>query len=632
MAVSIIGPMINNSDNNNNNDKPMIEAKTNFYLYVNQTWIDDPKNTILEDYTSLNLYTELMEHTLQKQISCIKELCKNKVEISDQKKLLVAIWNASIRLTSNWTNASSNYIPLSRELEILDAYLMPHKPITHIDDLNLRIAEYFHYSWLNQIPNIFNFHTEIDDSSNRLNIVLEIINPFPYRKFAQTHENNTIDQFKRHLELVSLIINENCTTQLNENFVTDVLWFEDIIASCLTPEKRTTALTGITDQSNESSTTQPHIFFEEIYEIFGFDQILDQDSVILCDEVIKKIISLVLCEDNFSKYRSYLQYKIIETFYRFTSYDLYNIFNPSQKNDCRMREKYSITLINEWVGGEIDAHQSVEENVISSTIKEIVGTIENLVRDSEQLSDPIKQKILDKLKRIEIIIGSPDHSNQCTELKINDEDNLYDIFKKIMNYQSNKFFESISLHSVKNKYQSPINGYYSLTTNRLVVPSGMIQEPLFSNNLYFDAANFGKLYTIITSTITRGLDDYIDGELFKSNIDCLKSQSNENLSDSNLRVLISDFWGLSISLEMFKKRSDSIQSNESVRVILEGYASLWRQITTEKNRQNQINTGLSIPGYVRARIVNNLNEFYDIYGVSEGDPMYIEPKKRIKLL
>jgi hypothetical protein len=660
-----------------------IAAKTNFYLYVNQLWINDPENKITEGNVSLNLYTELTEQILQKQISYMKRLSENKTGLSGQEINMVAIWDASNRLTANWDNMAircsndisvsrnSQLVPLSRELEILDAYLMPNKPIAHKEDLILRIAEYYHYSWLNQIPNIFDFDAKIDDSTNILNI-----------RFNRIHEND-IDEID--LESVSQIINENCTTQLDEDFVPNVMWFKTIISDPISNRlmrftKTTKSLESNDSKSNSSESNDLdlidpsiHGFFDKIYELFDFDQILkenlikkfgndhdhDQSSdnryMILCDNMIPTYISLILCEEIFGKYRSYLQYKIIETFYRFTSYDLYRLFNPSQINNNRLKEKYSCAIINEWIGQTHESMYDVDsknKETIGQMIEKIVETLKHSIRDSEQISDQIKQKILDKIKEIRIIIGSPghlddNHDHDHDELKINIGDEIYDIFKKVTKYQNNKFFKKISSNSIETETQSSllINGYYSSMTNRLTVPLGMIQYPLYctvdkcddikssdKKNLHLiDAVNFGKLYTIISSAIIRGLDDYVDGELFKSNIDIIKNQSSiDNLTDSNLRVLISDFLGLSISLKTFKNCNDSDGTFNSVRIILEAYASLWRQITSEINLQKQINTG-SISGNIRAQIVNNLDEFYDVYDVSKSDPMYIEPIKRLRL-
>ena len=72
-----------------------------------------------------------------------------------------------------------------------------------------------------------------------------------------------------------------------------------------------------------------------------------------------------------------------------------------------------------------------------------------------------------------------------------------------------------------------------------------------------------------------------------------------------------------------------IKANQ--RVLFKSFANIWKQNTKKDYMINQITTDPHSPSEFRANLVKNMNEFYEVFNVTENDNMYISPDKRIRM-
>ncbi len=60
------------------------------------------------------------------------------------------------------------------------------------------------------------------------------------------------------------------------------------------------------------------------------------------------------------------------------------------------------------------------------------------------------------------------------------------------------------------------------------------------------------------------------------------------------------------------------------------YASVWREEIRDEALQTQVQTDPHSPGQIRAVLpIQNMDEFYDAFGIEEGDGMFLPPEERI---
>lgn len=293
--------------------------KDDFYQYVNQKWLDDPANSIPDDYSSWGGFTKLHDDGLINQIKLVKNLTtstdntdkdnKNDSTLALESLKITAIWNASNSRFNQWQEGKYDYSAIIRELSNMTDYLTIHDAVgDDPDPFDKRyvtvLANYLHYSHVNGISNLLDFdkgsdllvtdHVILDISAGGLSL--------PSRDYYFLEEfKEKCHLFKQHLHKVSGIIEDNCSLKLDPEFAERVFRFETEIATyTMKPDQSrkydeyytNTTLSQLYQQLNslnsleEKETNYPEaernfqliqseissaeVFFERLYQLFDF--------------------------------------------------------------------------------------------------------------------------------------------------------------------------------------------------------------------------------------------------------------------------------------------------------------------------------------------------------------------------
>ena len=735
-------------------------ATSNFYLHVNKNWLDDPANQIPSDYSKWGGFTKLHDNGLVNQIKLVQNL-RDKPDKTEEEMKISVIWEASVQRFNDWKENKASFIPISRELEILDAYLMPNSPIKDETDLALRVAEYLHYTQINGITNVFNF----DRGSDLLvanNFVLDFATcglSLPGREYYT--ENNFVDKrlmFRQHLTNIASMINANCSTILDVDFVQNVLAFENELALYKMKQEQAreydqyytnTTLTNLHIKVNELVSLKEKqenypedkrnfvlsdgqigtagIFFERIYELFDFRRILKENRqkffidqgianppheehiTVYDGDGIRHVLAMVLNKDNFTNYRSFLQYKLICSFKGFCTQEIdeefFDFFSRKLNGQAKQKpeDKRSIQLVNgyadEMMGKVFVAHYFPEicKKDIRDSIQEIIGIMRISLKRNDWLTEATKEKALQKLDKFNVKVGYPDVWKDYSEFDIKEGDTLYDISKKASKWALRvEFFSKLNSVMDRNEWlMSPqtVNAYFMPTQNEIVFPAAILQPPFYcktKTDIDFDlsaeynyaeslghseaeidrdfvkAVNFGGIGAVIAHEITHGYDDKgrkFDGDgnlndwwteedanLFIEKTNNMAEQSNKYVfidhedSDKEYKLNpqltmgenLADLGGLSLALQAMTQRlsvrgSDPKYIRVNQRVLFKSFANIWKQNQKKDSKINQLTTDPHAPVDFRANLVSNMDEYYEVFGVTDSDEMYIPPVKRVRM-
>ena len=101
------------------------------------------------------------------------------------------------------------------------------------------------------------------------------------------------------------------------------------------------------------------------------------------------------------------------------------------------------------------------------------------------------------------------------------------------------------------------------------------------------------------------------------------------VQDSELTIgeNMADFAGMQCVMDIIG------DDKEAQKEALESYASVWARLGTEKYvTDSQLMNDVHSSANVRVdAVVASLDQFYELYDVKEGDPMYVAPEDRLKL-
>lgn len=298
---------------------------------------------------------------------------------------------------------------------------------------------------------------------------------------------------------------------------------------------------------------------------------------------------------------------------------------------------------------------------IGNAIKEVYA---ERIKALDWMSEPTKQKALTKLSTVIMKVGYPDKWKDLSSLNVDRSSYV----KNVMNGNTWRFNYNMA------KYGKPVdrsewemtpqtyNAYYNPSNNEIVVPGSNIIVPGYERVMADDAI----LYSIIGGStfgheITHGFDDQgskydengnlsswwtpEDSIKFYAKTRLIVEQFNEYNPVDSLYINgemtqgenIADLAGITMGYQAFKKTKqykdkESIAGlNPDQRFFL-AYALAWMINQRPEGIANQVKSDVHSPAKYRViGPLSDITEFYDAFGVKEGDKMWRPEDKRVKI-
>ena len=320
--------------------------------------------------------------------------------------------------------------------------------------------------------------------------------------------------------------------------------------------------------------------------------------------------------------------------------------------------------------GEALGKVFVDKYFTEDSKKRVAQMVENLIaayrvriNSRDWMSPETKKQAMTKLDKVMKKLGYPDKWRDYTPLNITRESyvkNYINSNKYEFAYMVNKLGKPID-RTEWGMTPPTINAYYNPSMNEIVFPAGIMQ-PVFFNPDADDAVNYGSMGAIIGHELTHGFDDEgsqfdADGNLknwwtdadkanFKKKTDLLVKQFNNYVAIDSMHVNgeltlgenIADLGGLTISYYAFKKSLEGkpappkIDGFTAEQRFFMAWGQGWRINMRDKALRNQVQTNPHSPGNFRANgPPSNMQEFYDAFGVKEGDKMYRPKNERAEI-
>ena len=350
-------------------------------------------------------------------------------------------------------------------------------------------------------------------------------------------------------------------------------------------------------------------------------------------------------------------------------------FNKVMSGVQQQRPRWKRALgVTEGYLGEGIGELYVAEYFPASSKEYMIGLVENLrnalgkhIIHLPWMSDDTKVQALKKLNAITVKIGYPDKWKDYSALEIDPSlsywENVHNAQKWAQDQELAKWGKPVDRTEWGMTPQT-INAYYNPLNNEIVFPAGILQAPFFDPESS-DAENYGGIGVVIGHELTHGFDDQgcqfdadgnmvnwwtaEDAEAFGKLTQGLVEQFNnvEVLPGLNangqytLGENIADQGGLRIARTAFldsqkKKGVDVTSSNAKIdgfdpmQVFYMNYANLWANNIREEEMRSLTTGDVHSLGKNRVNVsIKNIAPFFEAFGITESDPMWLPENKRV---
>ncbi|MES2327330.1 MAG: M13 family metallopeptidase [Pseudomonadota bacterium] len=331
----------------------------------------------------------------------------------------------------------------------------------------------------------------------------------------------------------------------------------------------------------------------------------------------------------------------------------------------RPRWKRSLSLVDGALG-ELIGQDYVAKYFPPSSKAKMVELVANLkaamaarIQGNSWMSEGTKKAAVDKLTRMDVMVGYPDKVRDYNALEIKADD-LYGNVQRANAFNYAYEMEDLGKpvnHKKWGMNPQTVNAYNGGGENKIVFPAGILQPPFFDPNAD-DAVNYGGIGAVIGHEISHGFDD--QGRKFDAsgNVRDWWTTEDSKRFDAEAKVFgdqyakfeaapgafvnpkltmgenIADFAGIQVALDAYHrslggKPAPVIDGLTGDQRFFLAFAQVWREKQREDNVRSQVTTDPHSPG--RFRIwgpVRNVQAWYDAFGITPDNAMYIPPEKR----
>jgi putative endopeptidase len=312
----------------------------------------------------------------------------------------------------------------------------------------------------------------------------------------------------------------------------------------------------------------------------------------------------------------------------------------------------------------------VEKHFSEESKKRVAAMVENLIvaykeriKTRDWMSEETKTQAYAKLDKVMKKFGYPDKWKDYSSLDIKG-DSYVQNYLRANNYAFKEMINKLGKPVDRTEWgmtAPTINAYYNPSMNEIVFPAGIMQ-PVFFTPEADDAVNYGCMGAIIGHELTHGFDDQgaqydADGNLknwwtaddlkkFKEKTDMLVKQFDAYEAIDGMHVKgeltlgenIADLGGLTIAYYALKKSMEGKSSSEKIdgytpeQRFFMSWAQGWRGNMRPEYLKNMLQTNPHSPGNFRGNgPLSNMPEFYEAFGVKEGDKMYRAKEDRAEI-
>ena len=390
-------------------------------------------------------------------------------------------------------------------------------------------------------------------------------------------------------------------------------------------------------------------------------------------EPIKEVANLIQTLP-LSAHIAYMQYNVIDAAASYLSDDFvaarFDFYGKvlSGRGENKPRWKRAVGSVDGMLG-ELVGQMYVEKYFPAAAKERMVKLVKNLqvalserIDVQEWMSDSTKVVAHEKLDAFHVKVGYPDKWKDYSDLHV-EKDSYWANVCRVAAWNLKDMYSRLGKPVDSEEWlmtPQTVNAYYNPSTNEICFPAAILQPPFF-NMEADDAANYGAIGVVIGHEMTHGFDD--QGRQFDKNgnlkdwwaagdADRFKARAQVMVDFFNkIEVLpglfangeltlgenLADHGGLKVAFLAFQNATKDaplgvVDGFTPEQRFFLAYATLWAgNIRDEQIRLYTKSDPHSLGRWRVNGALPHIQAWYDAFGITPDDSMYIAPEKRVNV-
>ncbi|GCF93522.1 peptidase M13 [Enterococcus florum] len=311
-------------------------------------------------------------------------------------------------------------------------------------------------------------------------------------------------------------------------------------------------------------------------------------------------------------------------------------------------------VVGDYYGKNYFGEQAKKD--VRKMVETMIVVYQERLAANRWLSDETREKAILKLNTLGIHVGYPDKIpaiyTQFNVVSAEDGGTLLSNALHFSRLSREDEFKKWNKEVDRDEWEmsaDTVNAYYHPFRNIIVFPAAILQAPFYSLK-QSKSANYGGIGAVIAHEISHAFDN--NGALFDEygNLNNWWTETDQQqfkkLAEEMIQQFdgleiaggtvngkltvsenIADAGGLSCALEAAKREADV-----DLAAFFINWATIWRMKARPEYAQLLLSVDVHAPNQLRANVqVKNIDDFYQIFDITEQDAMYLAPEKRVHI-
>ena len=403
------------------------------------------------------------------------------------------------------------------------------------------------------------------------------------------------------------------------------------------------------------------------------------DQVIVSMPNYMKSLDKVFKDSTIDEIKAYLRWTLINKSSSVLTTDIdqasFDFYSKTLQGAVAQRpnDERALQVVNGTVGEALgklyvqEKFPAEAKEKAQAMIANVMKAYENRINALPWMTPTTRQGAIEKLNKFTVKIGYPDQWKDYSKLTVKAPANGGSYYENMKNISAWRFSDMIAEYGKpvdKTRWgmtPQTVNAYFNPSYNEIVFPAAILQPPFYDYKAD-EAVNYGGIGAVIGHEISHGFDDSGSRYNAQGNLenwwteDDLKqfTQLGGDLANqySQLEPLpgifvdgkftlgenIGDLGGVNAAydgLQIFLKENGNpglIDGYTPEQRFFISWATIWRTKARDEAIKNQVKTDPHSPGMYRAYVpLQNVESWYQAFDIKEGDKLYVEPEKRVKI-